>query len=76
MKFERNPFRELPDGSLARVFPFHISFSGTKERVLCRKDNDYDIFIKMIHICAYKRNVIVIIYTVVSNHAHIVVLAR
>lgn len=73
--FERNPLRELPDGTITRVYPFHISLKGLESRVLCRDDSDYDVFVKYICICARRKNVILIIYAVVSNHAHCVILA-
>lgn len=74
-RFERNPFRELPDGTIARVYPFHVSLEGLESKVLCRENSDYDAFVKIICICARRKNVILIIYAVVSNHAHCVILA-
>lgn len=74
--FERNPYRKLPDGTIARVFPFHVSLEGLEDRLLCRSEKDYDTFVKIICICAYRKNVILIMYVVVSNHAHFVILAR
>lgn len=73
--FVRNPVRELPDGSIVRVFPFHISLEGRETRVLCRDRMDYDVFVKAIVICARRQNVILLAYSVVSNHGHSVVLA-
>lgn len=74
-RFERNPYRELPDGTIAKVFPFHVSLEGHETRILCRDDADYDTFVKIICVCARRRNVILVIYAVVSNHAHCVILA-
>ena len=73
--FERNPLRELPDGTINKVYPFHVSLEGLETKVLCRDDSDYDAFVKYICICARRRNVILVIYAVVSNHAHCVILA-
>lgn len=72
--FERNPIRVLPDGRSARVFPFHVSLEGKEDRVLCRDSEDYDVFVKIIVICSRRKNVILLVYTVVSNHGHFVVL--
>lgn len=73
--FERNPYRELPDGTVTKVYPFHISLEGLENRVLCREDSDYDAFVKILCVCCRRKNVILIIYAVVSNHSHLVVLA-
>lgn len=43
--------------------------------VLCRDDEDYDVFVKVIFLSARAKNVIVIIYAVLSNHFHVSVLA-
>lgn len=68
--------RKLPDGRISDVRPFHISFEGMESALLCRDEEDYDQMVKNIFIRALKSNVIVIIYCVVSNHAHIAVLAE
>lgn len=69
-------YRELPDGQTEKVFPFHISLEGLKQQIICRDDKDCDVMVKILAVCALRKNVIVIIYAVVSNHAHIAVLAR
>lgn len=74
-RFERNPFRELPDGAITRVFPFHVSLEGLESKILCREEADCDAFVKIICLCARRKNVIPVIYAVVSNHAHCIVLA-
>ena len=74
--FERNPYKVLPDGVARRVFPFHICIEGLESRILCRDDSDYDIFVKVICLCAHRKNTILVMYTVVSNHVHCVVLAE
>jgi REP element-mobilizing transposase RayT len=48
---------------------------GLKTAVICRDGEDYDMMVKYIAICAKRKNVIVIIYAVVSNHSHVAVLA-
>lgn len=66
---------ELPDGSIRQVSPFHISLEGLETVVLCRDDRDYDAMVKIICVAARRKNVVVIIYAVVSNHCHVAVLA-
>ena len=75
MKFERITVRRLPDGTLAKVFPFHVSLEGMEDSLLCRDDEDYDVAVKYLALTARRHNVIIIGYTIVSNHAHLVVLA-
>lgn len=72
---ERIVVRELPDGSVRYVQPFHVSLEGMETAVLCRDDKDYDAFVKIICVSARRKNVLVIIYAVVSNHSHVAVLA-
>ncbi len=72
--FERNPYRELPDGTITRVYPFHVSLQGLEARILSREDSDYDAFVKYLCLSARRRNVILVIYAVVSNHSHCVIL--
>jgi len=67
--------RILPDRSKKRVQPFHISLEGLEKCILCRDDEDYDVMVKIICVAARRKNVIVIIYAVVSNHCHVAVLA-
>lgn len=67
--------RMLPDGSIKYFQPFHISVEGLEKCVLYRDDEDYDAMVKIICIAALRKNVIVIIYAVVSNHCHVAVLA-
>lgn len=68
--------RVLPDGTIRNVQPFHVCLEGLEKAVLCRDDKDYDAFVKIICVAARRKNVIVVIYTVVSNHSHATVLAR
>ena len=67
--------RALPDGSVCNVYPFHICLKGVETAVLCRDDEDYDAMVKVICLAAWRRNVIVVIYAVASNHCHVAVLA-
>lgn len=67
--------RNLPDGIIRQVHPFHISMEGMKTLVLCREDADYDAMVKILCVAAHRKNVIIIIYAVVSNHCHVAVLA-
>lgn len=76
MSFMRIVTRRLPDGRIAKVWPFHVSLEGMECVVLCRNDCDYDAMIKTIFVSARRKNVIVIIYAVVSNHCHVAILAR
>ena len=72
---QRVVVRKLPSGTVCNVYPFHVCLKGTESAVLCRDDEDYDVMVKAIAVCAHRKDVIVVIYTVVSNHCHIVVLA-
>ena len=68
--------REMPDGSVCSVYPFHMSLEGLKKAIICRDDEDYDVLIKYIFLCAISKNVRVITYVVVSNHLHVILLAE
>lgn len=48
---------------------------GLEDVVLCRDSEDYDQFVKIIFLTALSKKVIVVIYAVLSNHFHAVVLA-
>ena len=67
--------RRLPDGSVRKVYPYHISLEGMAQLVLCRDEEDYDVMVKYIFICAKRKNVIVVIYIAMSNHGHATILA-
>ena len=67
--------RILPSGKMAAVQPFHICIKGLEKAILCRDQEDYDVFVKYIAICSWRKNALVIIYAVVSNHCHVAVLA-
>ena len=72
---ERIARRCLPDGSIRYVHPFHVSMEGKKDAILFKDDLDYDAMVKIICVCAKRKNIIVVIYAVVSNHCHVAVLA-
>ena len=67
--------RALPNGIVCTVYPFHVCLKGQETAVLCRDDEDYDAMVKIICLSAWRKNVIVIIYAVASNHCHVAVLA-
>ena len=68
--------RVLPDGSIRNVQPYHVCMEGLEDAVLCRDDEDYDAFVKIIAVAARRKNVIVVIYAVVSNHCHVTILSQ
>lgn len=67
--------RILPSGEFKSVQPFHVCIKGAETAVHCRDEEDYDVYVKYIALCAHRKNVIVIIYAVVSNHCHVALLA-
>lgn len=76
MSYVKAAIRRLPDGEETFVFPFHVSLEGLEQCIICRDDADCDAMVKSLCVCAYRKNVIIIIYAVASNHAHAAVLAR
>lgn len=75
MAFQRVTTRQLPDGTVSRVYPFHISMEGMESVLLCRDDEDYDVLQKYFYGCSWVNNVLVIIDIEMSNHGHLAVLA-
>lgn len=73
--FDRNPYRRLHNGMTKRFFPFHICIEGLESKLLCRENSDYDVFVKIICVAAHRKGVILVVYTIVSNHMHCVILA-
>ena len=73
---ERRVLRTLPDGRLTVVSPYHISMEGMQSLILFRDNQDYDSMVKIMCVSAKRKNVIIIIYAVVSNHCHVAVLAE
>ena len=73
---QRVAVRTLPCGDVRKLQPFHVCIKGLEDAILCRDDEDYDAMVKVICVSAWRHNVIVIIYTVLSNHCHIAVLAE
>jgi hypothetical protein len=49
---------------------------GLERTILCRDEEDYDAMVKILCVSARRKNVLLVIYAVVSNHCHAVVLAR
>ena len=76
MSYVKAVVRKLPDGDETFVFPFHVSLEGLEKCVICRDDEDCDSMVKTLCVCARRKNVIIIIYAVASNHAHAAVLAK
>lgn len=76
MSYVKAAIRKLPDGTENFVFPFHVSLEGLEQCVICRDDEDCDAMVKTLCVCARRKNVIIIIYAVASNHAHAAVLAQ
>ena len=75
MPFQRITNRELPDGTVSRVYPFHISLEGMESVLLCRDEEDFDVLQKHFYVCSWVNNVRVIIDVEMSNHGHLAVLA-
>lgn len=67
--------RNLPDGKVRKVFPFHISLEGMETTLLCRDDEDYDHLEKSFYVSAHMANCLVIIAIAMSNHGHCSLLA-
>ena len=75
MAFQRVVSRTLPDGSVAKVYPFHLSLEGLENNLLCRDEEDYDVVEKFMYVSAWQCNVLVVSHVVMSNHGHQCVLA-
>ena len=73
---ERIAIRTLPDGRLSRLQPVHVCLEGLEDTIFCRDDLDYDAMVKIIAVAARRKNVIIVIYAVVSNHFHASVLSE
>ena len=76
MPFQRIVTRTMPEGTISKVFPFHISLEGLENNLLCREEEDYDVVEKMLFVSAWEANCIVVIHIIMSNHGHACVLAR
>ncbi|MBO4475864.1 MAG: hypothetical protein J5737_03995 [Bacteroidales bacterium] len=75
MAFRRIHHRELPDGSIQKVYPFHISLEGMESTLICRDDEDYDALQKRFYVSAWSNNSIVVADIEMSNHGHLIVLS-
>ena len=60
MAFQRIVTRTLPDGSTAKVHPFHLSLEGLESNLLCRDEEDYDVVEKFMYVSAWQCNVLVV----------------
>lgn len=68
--------RTLPSGRFCHVHPFHVCLKGTESVVLCRDEGDYDTMVKTMAVASRRVDVIIVIYSVMSNHFHVVILAE
>jgi len=75
MAFQRVVERVLPDGSVAKVYPFHVCMEGTESVLLCRDDEDYDHLEKSFYLGALDANALVVSEIVLSTHGLCAVLA-
>ena len=57
---ERSVVRKMPDGSTRRVEPYHVCLKGLETAILCRDDEDYDVMVKVLAVCARRHNVIIV----------------
>lgn len=76
MTLVQSTVRIMPDGNPGRVHPYHISFEGLEKNIICRDASDCDSLVKCLFVCSVRKNVIIIVYAVVSNHAHLAILAK
>ena len=72
---DRIAIRTLPDGCLGRLQPVHVCLEGMENTILCRDEEDYDAMVKIMTVASKRKNVLIVIYAVVSNHFHATVLA-
>ena len=72
----RSVSRTLPNGRVLSVQPFHVSLEGLESAIICRDEEDYDVVEKIVCVCSKRKNVIIIIHVIVSNHAHVAILAQ
>lgn len=75
MAFQRVVERVLPDGTVAKVYPFHVCLEGTESVLLCRDDEDYDHLEKSFYLGALDANALVVSEIVLSTHGLCAVLA-
>lgn len=75
MAFQRVVERRLPNGSVAKVYPFHICLEGTESVLLCRDDEDYDHLEKSFYLGALDANALVVSEIVLSTQGLCAVLA-
>ena len=49
---DRSVVRKLPDGRTRNVEPYHVCLKGLETAVLCRDEEDYDVMVKVLAVCA------------------------
>ena len=76
MKFQRVVQRKLPDGTVTKVYPFHISMEGMESVLICRDDEDYDHLQKSFYLGGYINNILIVSDIEMSTHGHLAVLAK
>ena len=75
MAFQRICTKVLPDGTVSKVFPFHVCTKGQEDRVIFRDDDDLKMAHNMIPVCAKRANVIIVMDCVLTTHIHAMVLS-
>ncbi len=76
MGFQRIVTRKLPDGTVDKVYPFHISMEGMESVLICRDDEDHDHLQKSFYLAGYVNNALIVSDISMSTHGHCAVLAR
>lgn len=75
MAFQRVVERLLPDGSVAKVYPFHVCLEGTESVLLCQDDEDFDHLEKSFYLGALDANALVVSEIVLATRGLCTVLA-
>ena len=75
MAFQRVVERLLPDGSVAKVYPFHVCLEGTESVMLCQDDEDFDQLEKSFYLGALDANALVVSEIVLATRGLCTVLA-
>lgn len=63
---------EKPDGEQLHIF--HICTKGLESRILFRNEDDFNRAVNLSAICAYSIGVRIVVYCMMSNHVHYIVL--
>ena len=75
MAFQRIVTQTQADGTVIKLYPFHISLEGMESVLLCRDDDDYDHLQKSFYLAAWKMGCRVVSEIAMSNHGHVAILA-